>query len=506
MCKFILSKVLIAGVIAFFTSSPASASYAIFVGRNLTADGSTLLGGTGDEPSSHWLEIVPRKTYPAGTTIRVGVDARANFPGEFIEIPQVRETARYITMNYSEYDGFPPPLTNGGLNEYGVAARDVWSESRKELQDMTPKPQHGLNYSDLSRIAMERAHSAREAVEIVGNLIDRYGDATYGGNSHFFADAEEGWVLIDFAGGKGLWIAERVGPDEVRMSYPGYVLEIPVDFAKHLDRYRGSKNFIAFAIQQGWFDPKSGKPFNVNAVYQNGKGRSAAVQVIEKRLKEETAAGKLSLRGFMDTVRDPLISGDQNGYGQVAALRSGVTRPDLHLLWVAATGSITTPFVPYWIGNEQVLPEYGKHRYLSAGESEGFVTKDFQIQEASQFAYVTFKRLMYYTCDKPAKFLPEVTEALTAFENQSIAATSAVERRATTLFAAGESGMARDTLTNYSNQRAMDALHLGEALLGSIEARHRLLYGYRAPNGEQMSGSDDEREALVACGKVLPWD
>ena len=27
-----------------------------------------------------------------------------------------------------------------------------------------------------------------------------------------------------------------------------------------------------------------------------------------------------------------------------------------------------------------------------------------------------FKRLMYYTCDRPQRFLPEVTEALTAFE------------------------------------------------------------------------------------------
>ena len=187
----IKTRILILGVVLGLCtgSDHAWASYAIFVGNHLAADGGTMLGGTGDEPSSHWLEIVPRKTYPSGATIRAGVDARANFPGEFIEIPQVRETARYITMNYSEYEGFPAPITNGGLNEFGVAVRDVWSSSRRELQDMTPKPQRGVNYSDLSRIVMERAHSAREAVEIVGNLIDRYGYATYGGNSHFFADA-----------------------------------------------------------------------------------------------------------------------------------------------------------------------------------------------------------------------------------------------------------------------------------------------------------------------------
>ena len=159
---------LLLALLTWFDPSPSWASYAIFVGNHLTVDGSTMLGGTGDEPSSHWLEIVPRAVHPAGATIRVGVTKDANFPGELIDIPQAPVTARYITMNYSEYDGFPAPLTNGGLNEYGVAARDVWSPSRQELQKMTSNPQHGVNYSDLSRIVMERAHSAREAVEIVG--------------------------------------------------------------------------------------------------------------------------------------------------------------------------------------------------------------------------------------------------------------------------------------------------------------------------------------------------
>jgi dipeptidase len=479
------------------------ASYAIFVGSNLTEDGSTLLGGTGDEPSSHWLEIVPHRKGPAGSKIMVVVGSRASFPGELIEIPQAAETARYITMNYSEYAGFPAALTNGGLNEYGVAARDVWSPSRAELRKMTPNPQHGLNYSDLSRIVMERAHSAREAVEIVGYLIDKYGYSTYGGNSHLFADAHEGWVLIDFAGGKGLWIAERLGPDDIHMSYPGYILEIPLDFEKHPDRFRGSSNFISFAVSQGWYDPNSGQPFNVNKVYQWGKERSPTVVLIEERLRQMTAHSKLTVREFMDTVRDPLVSGDQNGYGQVAHLRSGLSHSDLNILWVAATGAITTPFEPYWIGTQQVLPEYGKHRYLSSGEAERLVTRDFQIQEASDFAYVTFKRLMYYTCDKPDKFLPEVTEALVAFENQSIAGTAVIEARARKLYAAHEPEMAREVLTEYSSERAKDGLGLGKALLASIETRHQLLFGFRAPRDSRMS-APMARDEVVGRVRPLP--
>lgn len=497
---------LLLAVLTWFVPSPSWASYAIFVGNQLTADGSTMIGGTGDEPSSHWLEIVPRAIHPTGSTIRVGVTRDADFPGVLIDIPQAPVTARYLTMNYSEYDGFPAPLTNGGLNEYGVAVRDVWSPSRPELQKMTLNPQRGVNYSDLSRIAMERAHSAREAVEIVGDLIDKYGYATYGGNSHLFADAHEGWVMIEFAGSKGLWIAERVGPDEIRMSYPGYILEIPPDFREHHDRYLGSSNFISFAVSKGWYDPKSARPFNVNEVYQGGKGKSPAVNVIEERLRRRAAKSRISARDMMDVVRDPLVSGDQNGYGEVAHLRQGVTHPELNVLWVAATGSITAPFIPYWIGVDKVPPEYGRHRYLSHGEAAGFVTRDWQIQEASRFAYITFKRLMYYTCDKPEKFLPEVTEALDAFENQSARQIRKIEATAARLLDVREEAMARGVLTNYSNQRARDGLQLGEALLASIEVRYRLLFGYRAPQGVQMSQSDDDRGALVGCGHVLPWE
>jgi dipeptidase len=159
MVRSTLATIVVIAALALLDSTPALASYAIYVGRNLSADGTTLFGGTGDEPSSHWLEIVPSRNHPSAETVKVGVTLSANYPGELIEIPQAAVTAGYITMNYSEYDGFPAPLTNGGLNEFGVAVRDVWSPSRDELLKMTPYPQHGVNYSDLSRIALERAHS-----------------------------------------------------------------------------------------------------------------------------------------------------------------------------------------------------------------------------------------------------------------------------------------------------------------------------------------------------------
>jgi len=243
-------------------------SIAFYAGANTTASGNTMLGGFGHEPSSHWVEIVPRQQHPAGSTITVGATEAAEMPGVLTEIPQVEETARYITSSYSEFAGFPAPLTNGGLNEHGVAARDVWSNSREELWDMTPLDQTGPSYSDLSRIAMERATSARDAVDILGDLIDEHGYTTYGGNSHLFADAEEGWVFVEFSGGEGLWAAERLGPDDVRVSYPGYIQDFPVDAVGGDDPdYRGSDNLLDVAVEQGWWTPGDDETIDLQAVY-----------------------------------------------------------------------------------------------------------------------------------------------------------------------------------------------------------------------------------------------
>ncbi|MDZ7802253.1 MAG: hypothetical protein U5K81_15860 [Trueperaceae bacterium] len=56
---------------------------------------------------------MPRAQHPPDATIQKGVTADAAIPGEPIEIPQVEETAKFISSDYSDYEGFPAPLTNG---------------------------------------------------------------------------------------------------------------------------------------------------------------------------------------------------------------------------------------------------------------------------------------------------------------------------------------------------------------------------------------------------------
>jgi hypothetical protein len=124
---------------------------------------------------------------------------------------------------------------------------------------------------------------------------------------------------------------------------------------------------------------------------------------------------------------------------------------------------------------------------LTKGEATRFITRDWQIQEATEFAGKTFKRFMYYTCDHPDVFLPEVTAALTAFEEGLIAEQASVVETASTFFDTGKDQLAQRYLPDYSSQVGDTGLQLGRALIGSIEARTELLYGLREPQTDVVS-------------------
>lgn len=485
----------------------ATKSYGLYVGKNLTASGDTLIAGSGEEVSSHWLEIVPRMNHRRNATIEVGVTQDATIPGELIEIPQVDRTYKYLTMNYSDFEGFPAPLTNGGLNEKGVAIRDIWSSSREELVEATPTPQRGPQYSDLARIALERASSARQAVKVIGRLIDRHGYSTYGGNSHLIADEDEGWVMIQAAGGEGIWAAERLGPGDVRVSYPGYIGVMPDDYRRSRD-FMGSENLFAFAEKQGWYD--DGDRFNFHDVYgdQSLELRSGAKYLSQRQLERELRelAPDVTVADMMAKIGDERFVDDQSGYGQVARLRDDLPHPDLATLWVAPIGSIAAPFIPWRMGAESVPPQFGEHRYLTKDAASTFLDTTYQDQEATEFAGRTFKRLMYHTCRHPDDFLPEVTEALDAFEREALRARGSVERTAMALYDAGANGLARQYLTDQSTEKALAGLELGNALLGSIEARAELLHGFRTPRGDDINAEPGEEtvNCLQGANPDLP--
>ncbi len=353
-------------------------SYGLYIGKNLTSDGHAWLAGYGDEPSSHWLEIIPKKN-KTGQKITVGVTENAKMPGNLIKIPQASKTYKHIRVSYSYYLGVPAPITNGGLNEYGVAVRDIWSTSRKELINMTPKNQTGPNYSDLAKIVLERAKSAREAVTIVSNLIKRYGESSYGGNSHIFADSKEAWIMIQFAGGKGLWAAERLGPNSIRASRPGYIKEIPIEEKNNPD-FLYSKNLIRFCKNKGWY---SSGPFNLNKILGDGNGRWKGVKWIEGKIKKlAKRSGKIKLKDVMWAIRTPRLTGDTAGYGQIVPLVDPINN-NLRMLWHSPIGAVASPFSPIFIGQSMIPEEFMMHRLILQNKKIFFpiATKAFENRE-----------------------------------------------------------------------------------------------------------------------------
>tara|TARA_Y100000590_G_scaffold352551_1_gene405142 strand:+ start:144 stop:1568 length:1425 start_codon:yes stop_codon:yes gene_type:complete len=451
-------------------------SYGLYIGKNLTSDGHAWLAGYGDEPSSHWLEIIPQKKNKVNDTITVGVTKDADMPGELIKIPQTTKTFKHIRVSYSYYLGVPAPITNGGLNENGVAVRDIWSTSRKELIDMTPKNQKGPNYSDLARIVLERARSAREAVEIVANLINKYGESTYGGNSHIFADSNEAWVMIQFAGGARLWAAEKLGPNSIRASRPGYIEEIPIN-EKNNPNFLYSDNLIKFSKVKGWY---SKGPFNVNKIFGDGKGRWDGVRWIEEKMKKiSKQTKKIRLEDVMWAMRTSKLTGDTAGYGQIVPL-DNPNFNELRMLWHSPIGAVASPFSPVFIGQSAVPEEFMMHRYLTFGESHRFSNerkkgmKDSlslvsQGVESTISAVYECKRLLYLMLHDEKLFLSSTTKIFEYREKDLINKTKDVIELVKILLKKNKKNICEKILNNFSVKELRKGLKLVQTLSKKIE-------------------------------------
>ncbi len=198
-------------------------------------------------------------------------------------------------------------------------------------------------------------------------MIARYGYSDYGGNSHLIADSDEAWVVIEFSGGQKLWVAERLGPDDIRASRPGTVLDLPVDDPG--GDFLFPSHFVSFAEERGWYSRDGGRPFDVNAIYGDGKGRWAGAAWIEAEMtKRAERPEKIGIEDCMWAVRTPRLTGDTAGYGQVVPL-TGPTEGDLRVLWHTPVGAVAAPFTPVFMGMKSVPEEYRQHRYLTSGES-----------------------------------------------------------------------------------------------------------------------------------------
>ncbi|NOR14876.1 MAG: hypothetical protein GQ544_04155, partial [Candidatus Aminicenantes bacterium] len=179
----------------------------ILVGREATVDGSTVGTYSSDGPPYGAIQAIPGQVFPPGTLTTIYEDKGHNTLKDYLDsignlevigtIPQVEETYPYINTECC-FNHEP----DGGVNRYGVATGESTIGGRAEL--MNPKGilwvYSNSDNSALLAIALQRAKTAREAIQVMGSLAEKYGYAQTG--EHItVTDGKEVWAFEIFGSG-----------------------------------------------------------------------------------------------------------------------------------------------------------------------------------------------------------------------------------------------------------------------------------------------------------------
>ena len=194
-----------------------------------TADGITLFGKNSDrEPNeAQYLCHIPKQKHDSGTSVNC----------TYISIPQVAETNAVLLSKPFWMWG-----AEMGVNEHGLA---IGNEAVFTRVPYEKGP--ALTGMDLLRLALERAATAQNAVHIITDLIETYGQGGNCGyrhklfyhNSFLLADPESVWVL-ETAGRH--WAAKRV--EGIIAISNKITIESSWDLS--------SGDLVNFAVQKGW--------------------------------------------------------------------------------------------------------------------------------------------------------------------------------------------------------------------------------------------------------------
>lgn len=210
---------------------------------NVTRDGSVILAKNSDRHpnEAHELLLIPHAKHPEGEQVEC----------TYISVPQVSET--YLVLLSKPFWIWGAEM---GANEHGVA---IGNEAvfTKVPYDKEP----GLIGMDFLRLALERAATADEALDVIVALLETYGQGGNSGlhplyyhNSFLIADRKTAWVLE--TAGKH-WAAEQVV--DVRS------ISNLITIGKTWDR--ASDDLVSHAIERGWC--KKAEDFDFGACYSD---------------------------------------------------------------------------------------------------------------------------------------------------------------------------------------------------------------------------------------------
>lgn len=192
-------RLLIAGLASSMVLSMAVPTFActgIIVGKDLTTDGSFIFGRTEDYQRNRTMRLV---THPRGE-IKKGdklVDVNNGFEYihkedslKFFSTPD--SSAKPKDMEQGVYDA-------AGYNEAGVGIFcTVSADPSEEIEKADPFVKNGVNEASMTTFLLAHARSARGAIELLADTIDKQGASM--GDIVAFGDQDEVWYMEIYSG------------------------------------------------------------------------------------------------------------------------------------------------------------------------------------------------------------------------------------------------------------------------------------------------------------------
>lgn len=197
--KSLLACAISAAVAAI--SVNAFACSTVIVGKSVSATGHIIVGHNEDNGGRIFNPqyYVPPAKHKAGEMITYEPTAA--------KIPQVPETLGFYWSQTLDPNG--SSFSDGFVNDAGVV---IVSNACTGIYDNDQKLKDGGIGYGIRRLMAERAHTAKEAIDIAIKLLGEYGYFSEG-RTYTVADKNEAWQIAIHKG--NTWVARRVQDNEI---------------------------------------------------------------------------------------------------------------------------------------------------------------------------------------------------------------------------------------------------------------------------------------------------
>ena len=218
MKKFIFRLTILLSALFLFPFQAVEACTGFIVGKNLTADGSTLYGRTEDlEPHHNKVyKVHPAKDNKAGAKL---IDEANGFEWQLPARSYKYTSVSDVTPKEGIFDEV-------GFNEHGVSiSATVSAKANKAIQKVDPYVKKGLAESIMTTVVLPHVKTAREGVELIAEIVKKQGAAE--GNIVTIADKTGVWYMEILSGHQ--YVAIKY-PDDKYSVFPNTFFLGSVDF------------------------------------------------------------------------------------------------------------------------------------------------------------------------------------------------------------------------------------------------------------------------------------